>query len=1162
MGYRRALVSGGLILFLGLLRSTAATPQNGDTNEVWTVGTFDRSSAEFTRAVPEHPVSFVPGQNQSSKDWFATQPVEFISAAGSLNPGIPSAPRTIQFQLAGAPAAAYRLHISVLIESACVPELRVGINGKSGNFYLHPKLDRNMGDGIAAFSANYSHADVEFDFSGGFLHQGDNSLTLQAVEYTNEVIPDALIAYDAIELDRNPTPTAQLPEITPTIFFKQDNGGLEEAVEVIVRSEGETSRGSIDLTIAGKQYHQPLADGQDFGDQRLEFKVPAFPAHTHAQLTWTINGKRHHEEQVIEPAKKWTLFLVPHIHLDVGFTDYQAKVAAAQSRSIDEALDLIAKHPEFRFSLDGEWPLAQFMETSTPAQRQRALEAIRKQELFVPAQYVNLVTGFPTAETLIRSLYPSADLSREQGTPFDYANITDVPSYSWSYASILAASGIKDFLAASDNYRAPLLMQGHLNENSPFWWEGPDGGKVLFWDSRSYGQIKVVFGKQSQLTAGHDVLPVFLQQYDPPDYRADATILFGTQGENSDLYPQQADLAARWNRIYAYPRLQYAGVPDAMEAITRQLGDNIPTISGDGGPYWEDGVASDSFSAALERENESRAPSAEKLAVLSTLVNPRLAVNKPDLDRMWRNILLMDEHTFTGRRSIVDPTSAEPVDQLAVKNQYAVNAHVLVDSVARNSMARITDSIAGDVGSLTVFNTLNWNRSGLVAIDLDDGLEIIEPSTGRALPIEVLRSGNRFRRILFMADDIPAMGYKRYEFRRELASELAPTTTQGTTIESAYYRLVLDPETGAVRSIYDKQLMRELVNLESPYRFGQYLYVSGGDQAPNSLLQYRVASPQPTLKIDPSREGRLLSVTRTPWGWVARMQSTDTNTPTITSEIRLFEHEKKIEFTEDICKKEVYTKEAVYFAFPFAMVHPQFQYEIQTGVVDPAKDMYPGAGHEWFSAQHWVSVQQDGVAATVMPLDASLITLGDINRGAWPSTFGDRPGTIFSYVMNNYWDTNYRASQGGSFRFRYVVTSAPSVNAPELSRIGWDEMTPLETDEVILQDRSMARARPLANNQASFLDVQGGNVLLETWKPAEDRNGTILRFLDLGGGTRTITVKTPLQHLQAAWLTDAVERNQQPLPLEGSQDFSFTLHRHQVATVRIVGEDIVKPPAL
>ena len=40
--------------------------------------------------------------------------------------------------------------------------------------------------------------------------------------------------------------------------------------------------------------------------------------------------------------------------------------------------------------------------------------------------------------------------------------------------------------------------------------------------------------------------------------------------------------------------------------------------------------------------------------------------------------------------------------------------------------------------------------------------------------------------------------------------------------------------------------------------------------------------------------------------------------------------------------------------------------------------------------------------------------------------FGQRPGTIFSYVMNNYWDTNYRGGQGGHFRFRYVITSDSS----------------------------------------------------------------------------------------------------------------------------------------
>ena len=184
------------------------------------------------------------------------------------------------------------------------------------------------------------------------------------------------------------------------------------------------------------------------------------------------------------------------------------------------------------------------------------------------------------------------------------------------------------------------------------------------------------------------------------------------------------------------------------------------------------------------------------------------------------------------------------------------------------------------------------------------------------------------------------------------------------------------------------------------------------------------------------------------------------------------------------------------------MEHPQFQYEIQNGVVDPAKDMYPGAGHEWFSVQHWVAVQQDGVSGTVMPLDTPLMTLGDINRGAWPTEFGQRSGTIFSYAMNNYWHTNYRAAQGGHFQFRYVVTSAASTDPAALSRMGWEEVTPLEEDEIRSQDKALDLPRPLDGKQASFMTVDDPDLLLDTWKPAEDGDGTIVRFLDLGGKPR------------------------------------------------------------
>ena len=303
------------------------------------------------------------------------------------------------------------------------------------------------------------------------------------------------------------------------------------------------------------------------------------------------------------------------------------------------------------------------------------------------------------------------------------------------------------------------------------------------------------------------------------------------------------------------------------------------------------------------------------------------------------------------------------------------------------------------------------------------------------------------------------------------------------------------------------------------------------------------------------------------------MESEDLNTPSIRTEIRLFGREKKIEFVEELDKKQVESKEAAYFAFPFAFTQPQFQYEIQNGVVDPAKDMYPGAGHEWFTVQHWVSAQQDGISASVFPLDAPLVTLGDINRGAWPEDFGKRPGAIFSYIMNNYWDTNYRASQGGHFSFHYLVTSAASESAADLSRMGWEEATPLEVDIVTTQDKAsgipaenaphaaaQATGGPanagcsqgLDGGQGSFFDTSDPNILLETWKPAEDGNGTILRFLDLGGTERAVTARIPCLHSDHAWQTDAVERDGAALPVAEDGRIHFTIHPHEIATLRIV----------
>ena len=245
----------------------------------------------------------------------------------------------------------------------------------------------------------------------------------------------------------------------------------------------------------------------------------------------------------------------------------------------------------------------------------------------------------------------------------------------------------------------------------------------------------------------------------------------------------------------------------------------------------------------------------------------------------------------------------------------------------------------------------------------------------------------------------------------------APQAVSGETLENQFYRIVLDAESGAVKSIFDKELNKELVNASSPYRFDQYLYVTGGDQSPNRLLEYSATWPIPELTIHNASGGRVVSVTNEPFGVAARLESSGVNTPKIETEVILFDGQKKIEFINRVHKTEVYSKEAIYFAFPLAMDQPQFRYEIQNGFVNPAHDLMPGAGREWFSVQHWVAADQDGVTRSHnsrgrVPRYPGRHHAGDLAARVWPTSGHDLFAGHEQLLLHQ-----LRGRPGGRFHF-------------------------------------------------------------------------------------------------------------------------------------------------
>jgi hypothetical protein len=643
--------------------------------------------------------------------------------------------------------------------------------------------------------------------------------------------------------------------------------------------------------------------------------------------------------------------------------------------------------------------------------------------------------------------------------------------------------------------------------------------------------------------------------------------------ENTDLFPQQAALAGDWNRGYLFPKLRFSGFSEAMQYISGQLGDSIPVIRADGGPYWEDGLTTDAYTTALARSNEQRALTAEKFSTISSLVNPVIRPDAEALKSLWDNLRMFDEHTWTADRSWQDPEHAETLRQSAIKDSRATNAKLLLEQLLDRAMASIADYIQRPSGTLVVFNPLSWRRSNLVEVDIDKGIELLDLTNNEIVPAQELCTGEGFRHVRFLARNVPAVGYKCYALQpaNVADADVAPTfracpersegSADGTPeIESPYYRVILDPETGGVRSILDKDLNRELVDSTSPFRFNQYIYVTGADKPRNLALEYKPTLPKPELEPHGAGGGRLISVLKTAFGTVAKMESTVVNTPRIQTEVILFDGQKKIEFINRVNKTKVYTKEAVYFAFPFAMEHPEFRYEIQNGYVNPARDIMKGGNLAWFSVQHWVAVDQDNVSAALVPVDAHLVTLGDIVRGAWPREFGSRKGTVFSYLMSNYWETNWPAGQGGDYTFRYAVTSGQNLSPGALSRLGWEEMSPIEINEIKSQDKAITPPRPLAANESSFLQVDPPNVVLVTWKRAEDEQGTILRFVEVNGESSTVKVEVPIVNLQNAWLCNAMEKNQQPLAVSGHR-LEFPIKPFGIVTVRVQGTSALRQGA-
>jgi hypothetical protein len=376
--------------------------------------------------------------------------------------------------------------------------------------------------------------------------------------------------------------------------------------------------------------------------------------------------------------------------------------------------------------------------------------------------------------------------------------------------------------------------------------------------------------------------------------------------------------------------------------------------------------------------------------------------------------------------------------------------------------------------------------------------DAVKNSDGKIVKSQRLSTGE----LAFLAQDIAPFSAKRFTFGTGKAATSGNTSAKGIKLSNGTIQLTVNAKTGAVESLKFKQQKIELVDNEKGLGINDYFYVAGRD--PN----------------DPQRNGPVkISVKET--GPLVASLIIESDAPgcnKLVRELRVIDGIDRVDIINIIDKNNIYDQEAVHLAFPFKVPEGVMRMDIPWAVVSPETDQLPGACKNYFTVQRWVDVSNADYGVTWATPDAPLIEIGAITNDPRGKTVGwikniEPSTTLYSYVMNNYWETNYKAGQEGPTAFRYSIEPHSSFDSCRAAKFGAERSQPLIAVPV-------DKKTPL---RSSIMNVEPESIIVTAFKPSYDEKARIVRLFNAGVKSEKVNITWAKPAPDTIWLSNFAE---------------------------------------
>lgn len=585
---------------------------------------------------------------------------------------------------------------------------------------------------------------------------------------------------------------AEFGPVAPTVFLTEQEGQLRQLVMLTLprKAKGELTVRAEQEGAAPVQSRLSLVRPET----AVPIFVPACPAASCAtRLTLTDGSGQElgRVEFALSYQRRWKIYLSPFSHLDVGFTNSQRKILAQNLDNLRAALRLIEQtrdYPEgarFKFFTEVSWPASEFLysDATTASEKEQLLAELKAGTMELGGFLLSHQNKFLAGEALFRSPEWALRISREFGVPLRTACLNDVMDFS-GIVKPLHAAGIPYFIGGpnTSRYAAP-----------PLFYLLPVGGeeKILVWLTPHLNG----YGENFDLEMRPD-LPISESALARIESRLGPYLKsLETEGTPPRIVQEHFDFfGAHWEYPFDLYFLPF-----------------YPAHAVDNGPQ-------DLTAAELARAWNARwayprmiiATPAEFFAEAQSRFSPEIPVLRGDLPGFWGEQIFFSLAQTDPERTQVE---REFVRQAVAAEMRAVE-RILAGEPAPAMEARIAEGF-----KLLLLN--NDHNPGPVPFGHTayTKQDVAEWKETRRQWIQTLAR---------ISADLSAGTVVSLDYSP--GSAHAWSADEQVVLENDYYRVEIDPRTGGISRLYDKELNREL-SAEGPYQLNQYVVVARGENA-------------------------------------------------------------------------------------------------------------------------------------------------------------------------------------------------------------------------------------------------------------------------------------------------------------------------------------------